>query len=600
MATLKTIRNSLLALLLLLAAGQAAFVPTSVFFTQPDTGRHFVKASADFWKNYIDADSGGFYNNVDFEGNVFSTMKNMSPQSRLGYVFTRAFMVTGDTNYLTLAEHAVQFLYDHAWDNLSTQGGWNYSSFRGGYTGSSTSRWSYMQHYALLGPMALFEASGGQRFARPGATNHWDWIQKGVTFNNTYLWDPTTSREGYYQYYSLTSGGSGKGFTATVDAITTHAEELALITGESPYRQRLVRLGDAMAKHMVPAIDSPGVALGMPEEFNTNWSINRANTYAMVGHTVKTVWCLGRVNLVRPDTLYLKAAEKTFNHLWSQGFIDSENGGPYYEFTWSLPTFAANKKNYWMLEQGYNAGIMLSYLTKVDSIRDHALRMAEGSINFFFNHFAQSNGSAIMATDATGSIMVDDNVGDEWDAGYHATEFAWLNYLYGSLLYKRSPVTLYYRFNSSTTAQQIHLTPIMLTGDSLAIISVKKGTQTFANFNAQTRTISLAANEGGVFQVTFGYSSSGSAIQKADPKPNFSASYHQGSRLLQIDLPRSEILNIRSVDATGKTLAVWAKQGFNAGIHPLAVPASLPPGLSWVIVASQSHRMVLPVFLANP
>jgi len=80
--------------------------------------------------------------------------------------------------------------------------------------------------------------------------------------------------------------------------------------------------------------------------------------------------------------------------------------------------------------------------------------------------------------------------------GYYA-------YLYSNLYFLHKPASLYYRFAPKTTAQNISLTPIPIEDDLLRIKSVTLNGVDFTNFNAATRTLNIAANQGGKFKVTF-------------------------------------------------------------------------------------------------
>lgn len=612
---MKILKSSLGVLALCATLAVADFIPTSRFFLNPDTGKILVKKSADFWRTQKDETNGGYFNNYikpdgsRLTGTLYN-YKHFSPQSRLAYVFARAFMVTGDTTYLNDADYALEFLYQHGWAPATDSGGWYYQAGLDGSKptgsndvyGNSAARWSYMQHYALLGPTTVFEAQGGQRFARNAQSpNHWDWIVKGLAFNEKRLWDSRAGYEGYYNYYSpATNLGTGKGFTPTVDAITTHADNLVLITDSAAFKTRLAKLGDAMADHMVGSMDSmttvayptpstvlPVVAWGMPEEFGSDWSLG--SPYAMVGHTIKTVWCLGRVHLSMPNAKYVRAAERVFDSAWVQGLVDTVNGGPYYDYNYNYKSLASlnTNKNYWMLEQGFNAGMMLARLTSDPLRRARALRLAQGSVDFFYKYLAQSNGSVIMQTEKDGTSP-SAYVGDEWDAGYHATEFAWLVYLYGNLLNDHKTITLYYKLAPSASAQNIRLTPLRLPGDSLAILSVKKDGKSFTSFVPNTRTLRLSAKQGGVFQVTFGYrnaltdaaSPALPAIAASAKEPHWDAR----ARTLFLNLGQTQHVRVQTVDARGQ-VRQWTNEVLAAGAHSIAIPEN-GSGVRWLVVRS--------------
>ena len=73
--------------------------------------------------------------------------------------------------------------------------------------------------------------------------------------------------------------------------------------------------------------------------------------------------------------------------------------------------------------------------------------------------------------------------------------------LYGQLLYRHRPVSLYYRFQPTAEARSIRLTPIY--SPRLRITDVKLDGAAYANYGATTRTLDIPAGTGGVFKVTF-------------------------------------------------------------------------------------------------
>ena len=80
--------------------------------------------------------------------------------------------------------------------------------------------------------------------------------------------------------------------------------------------------------------------------------------------------------------------------------------------------------------------------------------------------------------------------------GYYA-------YLYSNLYYLHQPASLYYKFAASNTAQNIALSPIPMEDNLLRIKSVTLNGIDFKTFDAQTRTLNIAANQGGKFKVTY-------------------------------------------------------------------------------------------------
>ena len=155
----------------------------STSLKDPDQAKNIVLNEINFWSNYKDTINGGFYNEVSKTGSYIPTdIKSFPAQSRLAYAFTRGFMLTGDVKYLELARHALKFIYTKAWDPVN--GGWYYSA---NYDGSNpknniyhVGKWSYTQHYALLGCGAMNEATNGKYDFADGQAYDSTWLHKGL------------------------------------------------------------------------------------------------------------------------------------------------------------------------------------------------------------------------------------------------------------------------------------------------------------------------------------------------------------------------------------------------------------------------------------
>lgn len=197
----------------------------SPYLQTPENMFSYVDSCARFWMKAYDPANGGFYVNINRQGNLSdSSEKNTLNQSRDAYGFIRAFQLTGDTLYLRYARYGLDFMYKHAWDNV--HGGWyNDISATGAPLSPNAVKTAYYQHYAALGVMAAFEATRD--------TSDWGWLVKGYDYNDTRLWDADQNNFGYYEQVNADGTNPlNKSFNATVDAITTHVLHLYLMTGE--------------------------------------------------------------------------------------------------------------------------------------------------------------------------------------------------------------------------------------------------------------------------------------------------------------------------------------------------------------------------------
>jgi len=475
----------------------------------PDVNIEYVKNNVDFWIKYAyDPTYGGFYSSIGRDGTILNNnQKSLISQTRHGYGFTRAFMLTGDEMYLDYAESALNFLFDYGWDNVN--GGWYCFAKRDGTIDNdrawnpNTKKWGFQQQYALLGIVANYEATRNE--------NVKNWLDRGINSLYTNMWDSRPGYEGYFEDATFDwSQKVGKGFTCTVDAISTNTELSYLITKETKYKDRFKQLADIIMNRFMPTMDNPLVKVTFPGTFSTNWQpdLSTKSSTTSVGHFLKTAWCLGRAYLCdSTQTQYKAAAERILNETWSYQFgnytlWDHVNGGPFYAVNVLTGEGAKDydNKDYWMLEQGFTGPMLNYYITK----NPVYLQMADESISFFMNHLVDNEyGEIFSQMNPTGTIIRNSTKGDDFKASYHSTEMGYYAYLYSNLYYLHKPASLYYRFAPKTTTQNISLCPIPIEDGLLRIKSVLLDGVDFSNFNAATRTLNIAANQGGKFKVTF-------------------------------------------------------------------------------------------------
>ncbi|MDR1682318.1 MAG: AGE family epimerase/isomerase [Candidatus Symbiothrix sp.] len=507
---------------LLFFQSQAQYNVKSEHIINPDLNIEYVKSNADFWiRNAYDPEYGGFFSNVNQQGNVTTMIpqrtgfdktpykrKSLIAQSRHGYGFTRAFMLTGDEEYLTYAKSALDFLFNYGWDT-ENEGWFCYAKSDGTLDITQydlrdlEQKWSFQQHYALLGAVAHYEAT------RHPHTE--EFMNKGVNTIYTKMWDSRENYKGYYETANVDwSNKRNKGFTSTIDAITTNAELSYLVTQEDKYKTRLLELADIIVERFIPQMDNPSVKVLYPETYSTNWAVNlNASQKGYVGHFIKTAWCLGRAYLCdTTKTEYKDAAVKILNEAWTyeNGDVsvwDHTYGGPFNEIdilTGEWGSSNGNLKDYWTVEQGFTGPMINYYITKDDVY----LQMADEALYFFMNHFIDTEyGEIFYYLDASGSVVKRGIKGDDYKASYHSIELGYYAYLYSNLYYLNKQASLYYKFEPKNEARQITLTPVPMEDNYLRIKSVDLDGDEFTAFNAETRTITVAPNQEGKFKVTF-------------------------------------------------------------------------------------------------
>ena len=473
------------------------YTPTSPYLLNPELAIGYTDSCANFWLQTWDNTIGGFYTNIDKFGNVLTqwgTNKNMLTQSRNAYGLTRAYMLTGDTTYLSYAKNALNWMYEHAWDN--THGGWIQElNINGNPINPTANKTAFYQHYALLGIAAYYEATGD--------TTAWNWLMRGYEHLENYYWDDRAGFKGYYDQTNYTNSTAwDKSFNATVDAITTHLLYLYLMTEEEVYKERLLEIAEEIKIRL--AASMPQQAIGMVEKFNSDWNWNNGETMTIMGHVLKAGWCLARINQLFPDTSYISTAEFMINDVWQNGY-DHEYGGPYKDFNritgqmllWGLQD---STKAWWQMEQAIVAGLQMYNQTG----EDWYLQMADETINFYMQYFVDHQYGEVYA-DRTryGGFAWNEAKGNSGKSGYHSIETGYYTYLYGNLLFVSEPATLHYNFYPLPIDREINLTPLAIRDNGLVISQVLLEGQSYTNYNNISRVLNLPAGTGGHFEVTF-------------------------------------------------------------------------------------------------
>ncbi|MGL1935023.1 MAG: AGE family epimerase/isomerase [Fibrobacterales bacterium] len=556
---MKKIVSTIVSVLVVCGAVQAKYKVQSEYLKNPEANIDFIIKQADLFEKAEDKENGGFYqfltrdgqpaypdevqpevfyywnwinkvNDPDFSNgwlagvdpyNEFTYhLKSITCHSRAAYQFAKAFQVSGDEKYLELADKALDFLYKHGW-NRENDGGWWFSTdaegnpaawLPGNWWEPNSWKWSYQQMYPLIGIGAVVEATGGTKM-REGMEDVQDsisdlqWYSNASELFSDIMWDDTPGREGYYMDADLDwSNKRNKSFTGIGDAITTHATHLYMLTRDPAHFARMVAVADQAVEHLVGSLGT--VPWGNVTDFDSDWNaIDGGNV--SIGHIVKTAWIIARVYQFDPKPEYREGAAALIKYVLENGGYDFENGGLYSTAEWTYDSLGnaevniVENKGSWQLEQGLTAGLMNYSIAETQEDKDLYLKMADESIDFFHNHFVDTEyGGHWLTVSKTGDV-VDSAKAEMWDQGYHGAELAYLAYLYGSTFVNNKPFTLYYYFEPQDEAREIQLNPFEGVDGAVEIKRVSIDGKRFRAYNKRSRTLSIAPGVGGKFKVIF-------------------------------------------------------------------------------------------------
>jgi len=585
-------------LLLPFALVHAQYQPQCPYLLDPDLAIGYVDSCASFWLNAWDDAEGGFYTNIDREGSVISSWgrnKNMISQSRDAYGMARAFMLTGNEEYLDIAQAALDFQYAHAWD--SEYGGWfSELAESGAPVDPNEQKTAFNQHYALLGPTAVFEAS------RRGTD--WQMIEQATAWMDTVLWDSRVGVEGYYDRITRDhSHHWDKSFNATVDAITTHLLSLYLLTEDARWLERMQEMAREVQIHLVASM--PDQAIGFVEEYDRDWNRDDSETMTIMGHVLKSGWCLARLHQLAPEISLLDDAQTLTDEVWNNGY-DHTFGGPYKDYNrvtgdmllWGIPDTA---KAWWQMEQAVVGGLQMYDVTG----EDRYLQMADESLDFFMRYFVDHEyGDVYSDRTRYGGQAWGEEKGSGGKAAYHSIETGYYACLYGHLLLRHEPVTLHYRFAPVDSARTVRLSPLAMPDVALTIAGVTLDGAAYTAFVPDTRELNIPAGIGGHFAVEF------DPVQLSAPEEvlvsvpggldltNAWPNPFNGQTTLEYRLQRAGDVHVSLVNLLGREVLRMSEKQLSAGVHRAAIRADeLASGVYIARVSSggetSSIRLVL-------
>ncbi|MFF4573045.1 AGE family epimerase/isomerase [Streptomyces sp. NPDC001410] len=437
--------------------------------------------------------------------------------SRLVYGMASAFLLTGDDEYLDIAERGTEYLREHMrfvdadenvvywYHGLKVDGDVETKLFTSEFSDDYDALPAYEQIYALAGPIQTYRITGDPRIkADADATIR--------LFDRFYL-DP--EHGGYFSHIdpillspehdSLGPNRARKNWNSVGDHAPAYLINLYLATGEKTYADMLEYTFDTIAERFPDTDHSPFVQ----ERFHKDWSHDTTHGWqqnrAVVGHNLKIAWNLLRMQSLRPKQSYLELAT-TLGETMPEWGADRQRGGWYdvvervrvagedrHRFTWH------DRKAWWQQEQAILAYLILHGTTGRADFQGEA-RDAQAFYNaFFLDHDEGAVYFNVLANGLPYLLGVERLKGSHSMSMYHSAELCYLAAVYNNLLLGGSAMDFWFKPDPALIEGRVlRVAPDLLPRGSVRIESVEIEGEPHTGFDAEGLLVHLPETSGRV------------------------------------------------------------------------------------------------------
>jgi mannose/cellobiose epimerase-like protein (N-acyl-D-glucosamine 2-epimerase family) len=436
--------------------------------------------------------------------------------SRLIYGMASAYMLTGDEDFLDVAERGTEYLREHMrfvdrdddvvywYHGIDVRDGVERKLFTSEFGDDYDAIPMYEQIYALAGPTQLYRVTGDPRIAED--------IDGTLRLIQRYFRDP--DQGGYFSHIdpitlsphheTLRQNRSRKNWNSVGDHAPAYLFNLFLATGEERHAAMLEECFDLIAKYF-PDNASPFVQ----ERFHADWSHDYTwewqQNRAVIGHNLKIAWNLMRMIGIRSKDEYRELAERIGRRMPEFG-SDRRRGGWYdvierklgegedmHRLVWH------DRKAWWQQEQA-----ILAYQILAGNTGDREfLRQAREAASFYNAFFLDHDEGGVyfnVFADGFPYLLGTERLkGSHSMSMYHAAELCYLAAAYERLLINGEPLTMWFKPRPDGFPGRIlRVAPDVLPTGRVRLDWVEVDGRPYSAFDATALTVKLPDSESAV------------------------------------------------------------------------------------------------------
>ncbi|MEU4449385.1 AGE family epimerase/isomerase [Actinosynnema sp. NPDC050801] len=425
--------------------------------------------------------------------------------SRLVYGMASAYMLTGDEDFLTVADRGSRYLRDHMrfvdtdqdvtywYHGIDVDGGRERKLFTSEFDDDYHAIPAYEQIYALAGLVQNYRLTGDPALKAD--------IDGTMRLFERFFADP--ARGGYYSHIdpvdlsphhpSLGPNRSRKNWNSVGDHAPAYLFNLYLATGDQRHLDMLEHTFDMIVSHF-PDRGTPFVQ----ERFHADWTPDRSwgwqQDRAVVGHNLKIAWNLTRMNAARAKYDYVRMADALARAMPAVG-RDPQRGGwydlvqrqPPHDFVWH------DRKAWWQQEQAILAYLVLAGHRGDPEFLAHGREAAAFYNAFFLDHDEGGVYFNVLNNGIPYLMGTERLKGSHSMSMYHSAELCYLATVYSGLLVRREPLDLWFkpRPDADFPDRLLRVAPDVLPAGRVRLDQVFVDDRPYADFDASAMTVRL-------------------------------------------------------------------------------------------------------------
>mgnify|MGYP000064523678 CR=1 FL=1 len=396
--------------------------------------KHFKEDILPFWTmaSAKGSPEGNFPTERKMDGNLTSnTTRRPRMLARQTYLYAVGYLMTGDTDLLSLAQKGCKWLMEHAHDKAN--GGWHELLDSSGKALGTGPKWAQDTAYALMGPAACYFLTRDSKYEKVILST------RDLLFSNKY-WDAGNQRikdglDASLQSERDQENDGGWELVAQLDQINAYMLLVQPTLSSQSRRVQMLQdmktLGQTMIKHFF----QDGIFWGVH-----NKKGQFGSRHVDFGHTLKTYWMLlqidKRLKGSHPFYDFLQKHAKT----WLNKAYDGQYG------SWANRMKSQSQMEYnsswWIFAEAdqFAATMNLLDFSQVSKLSK--------TLAFWKKHYVDRQYKGIYdgrKRDGSGWGWPVSSTSkcNQWKNGYHAAEHALIMYILGHHLEKKA-VPLYF------------------------------------------------------------------------------------------------------------------------------------------------------------